>query len=411
MESLLGSGAMGEVWQARDTFAEQAGDRQVRLAIKLLNVDLRGQLKADSALQREASRAQRLAHPNICTVYTFDRDERTGEAFIAMELMDGKPLDEVIRADYPAGMPPAEALPLIRGMAGGLAYAHRNGIVHADFKPSNVFVVRGGTAKVLDFGISRVVQIAGAAGDLPIRDDSVFTGYTAAYAAPEAIRTRDPSPADDVYSLGVVAYELLTGRHPFGRASGGDARETSLTPPAIPGLGRREWAVIRRAMALDRAARFPDAGAFLGALEGRRKLQLVLASVALAALGVAGYLGYENFQSRQPAVPFSGLPLETRELVDAALRQGAEALTYLTATGDISASADAADHFAEAYALHPRNPDAVAGLKEAAGYAVDWYRSQGGADAVAELRTFQARSEFYRTYGPIVETINRLEGR
>ncbi len=137
------------------------------------------------------------------TVYVFDRDDQSGRAFIAMELLEGKPLDRVIREAGAQGMPREQALPIIRGMSEGLAYAHRKGIVHSDFKPANVFLTREGVPKILDFGIARAVRAvdsgsADAAGD---EDDTGFQGYTPAYArrkpsraAPHRIRRRMCSP-------------------------------------------------------------------------------------------------------------------------------------------------------------------------------------------------------------------------
>ena len=408
--NLLGQGAMGEVWRAQDRFASDAGDRNPFLAIKLLNRELEFKADAIVALHREASRAQRLAHPNVCTTYAYDFDENTGQSFIAMELLEGRTLDDVIRdARSRGGLPVKEAMPLIRGMAEGLAYAHRKSIVHSDFKPSNVFITADGIAKVMDFGIARMARAKEAEPSVPHHDDSIFTGYTAGYAAQEAIRKESPDPADDVYSLGLVAYELMSGEHPFGRQPATDAAAAGLAPAPIRGLGHREWLVIRKALAFERVGRWPDASAFLKALQGRQQINAALSVAAVLLLVVASGLGYRNYQQNRPAVPFEDLPTDIQRRVSDALRQGQESLAYVERTGDISASADAAQYFADAYSLHPRDTDAVAGLEEAADRAIRWYRDKGDRSAAEQLRTFEARSPYYRTYRPLQEAIRSLD--
>src|ERR1700733_9961570 len=155
LQRLIGSGGMGQVWKAKDLVSEQAKDPNPFVAIKLLNANFEADPDAFVSLQRETRKSQELAHPNVATVYAFDTDDGgSGRAFMSMELLEGKPLDDVIDA-HRAGMTRKDALPLITGMAKGLEYAHKKGIVHSDFKPGNVFVTRSGEPKVLDFGIAR----------------------------------------------------------------------------------------------------------------------------------------------------------------------------------------------------------------------------------------------------------------
>ena len=151
LEELLGAGAMGQVWKATDLLLEEARDPRPHVAIKLLSHDMQRHKDAYVALQREARKASLLAHPNIATVFTFDVDPEGGQAFIAMELLDGAPLDALIRAE-PGGIAIQRALDLIRGLASGLAYAHTRGIVHCDFKPGNAFAT--GDANRASHGIA-----------------------------------------------------------------------------------------------------------------------------------------------------------------------------------------------------------------------------------------------------------------
>ena len=413
LEALIGQGAMGQVWRAKDLLAVEALDRTPHVALKVLNSDFERHTDAFTALYREASRAQKLAHPNIVTVQICDRDDSTGRAFIVMELLDGQPLDHVIRKAGPKGLPAAEALPIIRGLADGLAYAHRKGIVHSDFKPANVFLTRDGVPKILDFGIARAVQAADQAGvpRLPADvDDSVFQGYTPTYAAPETLSGSEPSTAEDVFGLGVVSYELLKGRHPFNRRSALEARAAGIEPEALRHVKRRHARAIAKAMEFERTARFVDAAAFNRALQGVAPLQKALAAgVAVLAL-LAGVLGYRNYLERLPAVPLDELPVPVQQEVGEALRQGNESLQYLERTHDITASADAAQYFSDAYALHARNADAVAGLERAADAAIDWYlKSPDHSVAQEELLKFQAKSEYYEHYAPLVKAIEAMD--
>ena len=140
LEKLLGKGGMGLVFGAIDRRKEEARDPNPRVALKVLNADFQRHPQAFMALQREARKAQTLAHPNVVTVFDFDRD---GDAvYMTMELLEGRGLDSMTREARGKGIKRDVALPIIRGIAEGLAYAHRKGIVHSDLKPGNVFITR-----------------------------------------------------------------------------------------------------------------------------------------------------------------------------------------------------------------------------------------------------------------------------
>jgi serine/threonine protein kinase len=409
LESLIGQGAMGQVWRAKDLLGEEARDRDPHVALKVLNADFAAHPDAFVALHREAARAQKLAHPNVVSVHVFDRDEATGRAFIVMELLDGQPLDVLIRRAGPGGMARERALPIIRGMAEGLAYAHRQGIVHSDFKPANVFLTRDGTPKILDFGIARAVQVAGAASEHT--DDSGFQGLTPSYAAPEALEGSAPSTAEDVFSLGVVAFELVSGRHPFNRLSGKEARDTHVERLPLRGLNRRESRVIDKALAFEPTQRFADAGAFLRALRGVPLIQKTLVAAVGVLVLAAGGFWYRSYLASLPDVPLSQLPVEVQQDFAKKMAEGNGSLAYIERTHDPSASQDAAKRFGEAYQLHPRDPQAVRGLKTAADYAIAWYgKYSDKQEALAELEKFRAKSDFYKTYAPMQRAIRAAGG-
>jgi serine/threonine protein kinase len=417
LDRLIGQGAIGQVWRAKDLLGEEARDRNPFVAIKVLNSDFEGQSDAFVAMHREAARAQKLAHPNVVTVHTFDRDDVSGRAFIVMELLEGRPLDRVIGELGSGGMTRKQALPIIRGMAEGLAYAHRKGIVHCDFKPANVFLVAGGTPKILDFGIARAASTtagqAGGPGTVPDDpDDAGFQGYTPGYAAPEVLSGQPASPAEDVFALGLVAFELLTGTHPFRRMSALDAQKEGVERPPLRGLKRREVRAIESALAFDPAQRPENASVFLRRFNGIPAVQkALLAAVATLLLAAAG-LAYHGYLQSLPAVPLTSLPLVVQRQFHDKIREGNASLAYLRSSGDITASADAAEYFAEAYQLHPRDPDAVRGLEMAATYAIGWYsRLPDRGEALRQLQLFRAKSTFYAGYAPLQRAIHAAGGR
>jgi serine/threonine protein kinase len=149
---LLGKGGMSRVFLAVDRLRKEAGDPESLVAIKLLNKELADHPEALVILQREASKMQRLAHPNIASVYDLDRYQ--GLLYLVMEYVQGRDLRQLI-AEHPSGMPLRAASSIIRGMAAGLSYAHSREVIHLDFKPSNIFVLAAGGVKIFDFGIAR----------------------------------------------------------------------------------------------------------------------------------------------------------------------------------------------------------------------------------------------------------------
>jgi hypothetical protein len=254
LEEKLGSGGMGTVFRAKDLRKVEARDRQPYLAIKVLNNDFREHPEAFIALQREAAKSQSLSHSNIVSIYDFDKD---GDIpFMTMEMLEGQELAALLRS-YPNGLPEAVAWPVIRGMCAGLAHAHEAGIVHADFKPGNVYVGSNNAPKILDFGIARAVQLTDVQGDDTLFDPARLAALTPAYASREMLAGDNPEPRDDLYSLGIVIYLILTGHHPYGRLSAEDAAKEGLKPERPKGLSRRQWQIIARCLAFNRQNR-PD---------------------------------------------------------------------------------------------------------------------------------------------------------
>jgi eukaryotic-like serine/threonine-protein kinase len=303
LEECIGFGGMGTVYKALDLRKLEASDRKPYIAIKVLNVQFRGHPKSLIALQREARKAQALAHPNIVSVYDFDRDGPM--VYLTMEYLKGKPLSQVLRAPGFAGMPYADVLRIVTGMGNALAYAHAHGFVHCDFKPGNVVLTDSGNVKVIDFGIARVFQKTEEDVDVTVFDPGSLGALTPAYASPEMLEHLDPDPRDDIYALACIAYEMLTGRHPFTGASALQARGAGMKPQRPPGLGRGPWHALKCGLALERSARTPTVERFLhdfgsGASTARYGM-LAGAAACVAAAAALGAAGWHWMHGKPPA--------------------------------------------------------------------------------------------------------------
>ncbi|HZZ13649.1 MAG TPA: protein kinase [Paraburkholderia sp.] len=286
LEECLGVGGMGTVYKALDLRKLEASDRKPYLAIKVLNVQFRGNPNSLVALQREARKAQVLAHRNIITVYDFDRDGPI--VYLTMEYLSGKPLSQLLRTPGYKGMPVRAALPIVRGMCSALAYAHERGFVHCDFKPANVFLTTNAEVKVIDFGIARVFQRPEEESDATVFDPGSLGALTPAYASPEMIEHREPDPRDDIYALGCITYELLTGHHPFDRLSATQARNADFKLQRPDNLDTKQWRALRAALSFDRTTRMASVVRFIAEFdnEARDEKFGTLWKVAFAGLAV-----------------------------------------------------------------------------------------------------------------------------
>ncbi len=291
LEEVLGQGGMGKVFKARDLRKEEAEDRNPYVAVKILNEDFKRHPQALQALQRESRKAQDLAHPNVVTVFDFDRD---GDAvYMTMEALEGESLDKFNKRHSLRGLTFDDALPIIRGLADGLAYAHQHGVVHSDFKPANAYLTRSGVVKIFDFGIARAAKRkTDVEGEKTLFDAGELGALTPAYASPEMFEGEDPDPRDDIYALAVVAYELLAGKHPFEeggkKKSAVDARDSGMKPPPVKGVSRQQFKAIARGMAFNREDRTESVEAFLEELVPKPVSLLAWGAGAAAALVVVG---------------------------------------------------------------------------------------------------------------------------
>jgi hypothetical protein len=277
--ALLGRGGMHLVYRAEDLRLGGGGTDTTQVAVKLVSPEYSGRA-ARRGLEWEASILAGLSHPGIIRALDFDRDGDI--AFLVTELLQGQRLRSLLVRSHPAPPPKDEAMGIIRELAEALAYLHGSGVVHRDVQPANVFITAAGGLRLIDFGLAAPIGGAGDPGSPAHRPG------TPAYASPEVLGGRPPDPRDDVYSLGCIAYELLTGRHPWDKAPGDEAAHRKLKPARPPGLREPQWTVLRRALSFKAANRPPDAGAFLAAWYPAAQSRRLVPWVAAAALGVIG---------------------------------------------------------------------------------------------------------------------------
>ena len=259
LEELVGTGGMSTVFRAYDRQLER------RVAIKILHEHYAGDPEYLERFRREARAVAKLSHPNIVTV--IDRGDDGGRQYIVFEYVEGENLKElVVRSGR---LPVRRALELALDVAGGLAFAHDHGLVHRDVKPQNVLLSREGEVKVTDFGIARSLHV-----EHGVTQTGTVLG-TGEYLAPEQASGKQVSPATDVYSLGVVLWELLAGDVPFvGENFVAVAlRHVNEPPPSLrerrPDVTPRLEAAVDRALAKDPATALPLHG---GVRQGAARL-------------------------------------------------------------------------------------------------------------------------------------------
>jgi serine/threonine protein kinase len=329
IESKLGEGGMGVVYKARDTHL----DRDV--AVKILPADKVAEPTRKQRFIREARAASALNHPNIVTLH--DVGSRDGLDFMILEYVAGRPLNDVIPS---GGMPVASALGYAIQMADALTAAHGAGIFHRDLKPSNVMITTDGRAKILDFGLAKLAEPAGTSPDAPtvaapLTEEGMVIG-TVSYMAPEQAEGRPTDARSDIFSFGIVLYEMTTGRRPFdGRTPLSILHEIlhqEPTPPlqinsAIPPDLER---VILRCLRKEPARRFQTMADLKAALEDvaaesrsppratartmsrtTSRWMPLLVAVSLAGVAIAGFLAWTRRKPEASPMPLTATALTT----------------------------------------------------------------------------------------------------
>jgi eukaryotic-like serine/threonine-protein kinase len=273
LEALLERGGMSLVFRAGDLRRITGESGPAKVGVKLAGPEP----PSRQALEHEAALLAGLSHPGIIRMLGFDHEGES--AFMVMELLEGERLRGRLVRSHPEPLPEAEALGLTRQLATALAYLHGRGFVHRDVKPANIFVTATGELRLIDFGL------ASRAGGAHQPGDEVPKAWTPLYASPQMLAREPPDSRDDVYSLGCVVYEMLSGRHPWGNVTAPEAAERKLRPSRPAGLRRHRWTVLRRSLSFSAADRPADAAAFLAEFFPPARPRRLLPWVAAAFIG------------------------------------------------------------------------------------------------------------------------------
>ena len=317
----LGQGGMGVVFKAKDLLKVEAQDKDPYVAIKVLTDAFKKYSGSFIALQREASKAQRLAHPNIATVYDFDRDANT--VFMTMEYLKGKPINQLIKEIAKKPLKVDQALHIIEELSSGLAYAHEKQLIHSDFKPGNCFLLSDGQVKLLDFGIARASTQTDEERDNTMFDPAKLCAVTPAYATPEMFAGMNPDPRDDIYGLACVAYQLLAGgKHPYNKVASPKIKELGIKPKPIKGLNRRQQKTLMKALSVTREDRIETVDKFADGMRTKKSHAKQIILVALFVLVISAGVSYK------PLLAF----LDEQQLYDKIqlIKQGDKALMIET---------------------------------------------------------------------------------
>jgi hypothetical protein len=275
LDAHLGYGGIGQIFRATDLQARGRHNQEVTL--KLVAVDLKREPQALGALQSAVERIKSLRHRNIVVTYRLEHDDN--RVFIVMEPLNGQWLGDRIRQVRKVGMPQAAAWPIVEGIAEGLAYAHAQDIVHSDLSPYAIFVTDAGVPKIMGFGLIHAVPTTNEAMDL--LDTMTLRAYSEAYTADTWATHATPHPSDDLYPLGVIAYELLSGKHPFSRHSLTTARQKNLSYEPVPELTRSAQKLIARCLSFERVERPKSARRVAKSLHGPAWLRWLAPAVGV----------------------------------------------------------------------------------------------------------------------------------
>jgi len=311
---LIGKGGMGEVYLARDTILDR------KVALKFLPDELEGDSRTRDRFVREAKSAAALDHPFICKIY--ETGEWHGKAFIAMEFIEGQTIQDRIEQER-LGL--NDSIRITLEIAEALENAHKAGIVHRDLKPANIMITSQGHTKVMDFGLAKRVLPGGGTADLTrtltqasITQQGSIAG-TISYMSPEQARGENVDTRSDIFSLGIILYEMLSGKHPFSKPSPVETL-TSILRDAVPpthitpkSINPVINPILRKALAKNPGERYQNITDFADDLRKaqiergfriripRRLVLISAASILILGLAVIGVLRFRNRSTESPA--------------------------------------------------------------------------------------------------------------
>ena len=345
----LGKGAMGVVYRARDPLL----DRTVAIKTINMSLELDEMAEYEARFYQEAKAAGGLNHPNIVTIHDIGKSGNV--AYMAMEFLEGQELRVMMSPGRP--LAPGHAVDIAAQVAQGLAYAHQHGVVHRDVKPANIMILRNGMAKITDFGIARM-RMAG------VRTQTGIVLGSPRYMAPEQVAGKRAEPRSDVFSLGVILYEMLTGNPPF---TGDDVTSImfqilNLVPPppstinpAIPGV--LDF-IVAKALAKPSGDRYPDAAELARDLHDCAKH----AQAAGPAPAIARAVAQPRLDTEAAQALIRSLPGERRADSEDVVADSAPALGLSKAFDSLSATVKLAAQtgMADAFAALPGQKDGSA---------------------------------------------------
>lgn len=309
---LIGEGGMSRVYKAVDLMQTE---EETHVAVKVLIRAFNEGSGAFAGFQREVHKLHKLTHPNIVRTFDCDRDGST--VFVTMEYLAGESLYARLRTGGTASAPRAgiervDAQSIITAIADALAYAHRNHIVHGDLKPGNVILTERGEVKVIDFGIAGwVIRPRVSRKRREAARRQITSAVTPRYASPQLMARHKPEAADDVYALACVAYELLTGSHPFDDGNGTPILK--FPPPLRPGLTLAEHGALVRGLQLERRSRTPTIRQFMEDLRAPQrhpalKIWAIWSSLMVILAVVGWFYARPSLKLGLPSVPSPAAP-------------------------------------------------------------------------------------------------------
>jgi len=300
---LIGQGGTSEIYRARDMVAVLGhDDEQSHIAVKVISCNPDAEVSESHLMLHEALTTRHLAHPNIIKVYDYHREGHV--SFVTMELIAGEPLSACLLRAPQNKLPYRHVMAILRPTALALEAAHTQGVIHSDIKPSNILMTDLGDIKVIDFATARAsLESRGNKNKNKnkLNHNASFYGYTLAYASPETIADKPATPSDDVFSLACIAYEALSGNHPYDRRSSDNVDSSTFNLKKPREVGFWQWFVLKKALSLQGKKRFQSVHMFMQLFRHTRWMWLYLGAVIviLTACVIGAQFLNKHFSAQQ----------------------------------------------------------------------------------------------------------------